>query len=73
MTAYEQANMLNPNYPQDRYYTQLYNEQAITSYNLTNFVQVMATATKVIVDGNTQHEVGDFSILYTPMNTGEYL
>ena len=26
LTAYEQANMLNPNYPQDRYYTQLYNE-----------------------------------------------
>ena len=33
----------------------------------------MATTTKLIVDENTSSDVGDFSIMYTQMNTGNYL
>lgn len=33
----------------------------------------MASTTKIIVDENTSNDAGDFSIMYTQMNTGKYL
>mmetsp|Transcript_14897 Transcript_14897/g.18704 ORF Transcript_14897/g.18704 Transcript_14897/m.18704 type:complete len:93 (+) Transcript_14897:719-997(+) len=32
----------------------------------------MATATKVIVDSDSKQDKGDFSVLYTAMNTGDF-
>ena len=73
LTAYEQGKMLLPNYPQDRYYTQKYTKESYTSYNSTDFMQIMSYASKVIVDRNTEGDAGQFSIMYTPMNSGDYL
>ena len=73
LTKLEQSLMANPNYPQDKYYTMLNNKFLLHALNGTDFLQIMATTTKLIVDENTSSDAGDFSIMYTQMNTDKYL
>lgn len=38
LTKLEQSGMYNPNFPQDRFYTQMYDKNALKALNATDFV-----------------------------------
>ena len=68
--------MPNGSVPQDVYYESVYNKASLTAYNETDFLQVMTLSTRVILEKyqgvNTADFKDTFSIMYTPMNTGEF-
>ena len=74
MTDLEQSNLIDPNTPQDHLYDTFYSETTLSAFNQTDMLQVMATTTKKLID-QMQGSVSldTFSVLYTPMNTPEYL
>ena len=74
-TDYEQSGMPDTNIPMDRFYTAQYSNSSLTSFNETDFLQVMALSTKVVLENTQRATVGlqdNFSVMYTPISTGEY-
>ena len=71
MTKFEQFGMTDPTSPQGKYFNNFYHTSALGAYFKTDLIQVMTSTTKVVID-NEKADAGDFSLLYTPMDTGEY-
>lgn len=74
-TNLKQNNMTYPNQPQDRFYIQKVSQTAFQAWFESDIMQVMATTTKAVlknVRGGPQDLQDQFSIMYTPMSTGEY-
>ena len=57
--------------PQDRYYAEKYTNSSFTAYNDTDYLQVMALATKVITDDILGAVDTSFSVMYTPISAAE--
>ena len=73
-TNLKQSNMTDPNIPQSKFYMQKVEAAAFPAYQKTDMLQVMALSTRAILQKvQGQDELEDtFSIMYTPMDTGEY-
>ena len=75
-TSYEWLNMTDANINQDQFYLSQYSEKSILPYYNTDMLQVMTTATKVVIDqvsdsSGTQKNLDTLSVMYTPM-AGDY-
>ena len=68
--------MPDTNIPQDRFYEEKYSNASLTSFNETNFLQVMTLATRVVLEESKRIPSGTlqdkFSVMYTPISTGEF-
>jgi len=77
MTNQGQSNMTDPNIPQDKFYLQKVDSAtAFTSYYDTDYLQIMALSTRIILEKVQNIEAGTltdtFSVMYTPMDTGNF-